>query len=197
MNRSAFAALATLMVACSGDTTKTDSETTETGHTGSTGCETTYSGPVLVDTAEVSCSGTDVTIDVQTMGWTSSGRLHQRDNGDTPYWSDNHPIASYAFDECGAYDKLDVTLTTGATTAAWQEGTSTVFTCDGHYTQNVMSYGVAVWDFDGAFADCMVWGRDPAEIVSNPDGDVGEPVDWSGDSTELQGWLDACAVGSR
>lgn len=178
--RIAFGALATLMVACSGDT---DSKPTDSGITTPTdtetgSCSTTYSGPVTVEAASVACAGTDVTIDIETAGWTSAGRVHQRDNRNNNYWSDNHDLASYAFDPCGAYDMLDVTLATGAAVADWADGVSTVFTCAGHYEVDVMSYAAGVWDFDGAFADCLAWGYDPQEIIDNPDAGVGEPADF-------------------
>lgn len=178
MNRFVFAAFAATLVACSGDTDKSGTSgtpPTDTTTHSATECPTFYDGPVLVQTASVQCDASDnVTIDIMTDGWTSDGWVYQADNANTPYWSDNHQLASYEFDACGAYDKLDVTLTTGAAVADWTPNVSTVFTCASHYESPVMSFAAGVWDFDGAFADCLAWGADPQGIIDDPTGGAGE-----------------------
>ncbi|MCB9684619.1 MAG: hypothetical protein H6738_04525 [Alphaproteobacteria bacterium] len=141
-------------------------------------CTTTDPGPTLVEAASVVCTGTQLTVDAESQAWISLAVVHLRDNANSPYWSENHELTSYAFDPCGRWDRFDVDLDTGASVATWQPDVSTVFTCS-HVDDDQMSYAIGIWDFDGNFADCIAWGFDPQEILDNPSGDVGESVDFS------------------
>jgi len=169
MNRFAFAALAAMLVGCPTDD-KTDSGTTltDTDDTDETtdACETTFSGPVTVQTANVTCDASGVvTIDVETQGWTSGGYIYAVDTRNASPWADEHDLDSYEYDPCGTYDKLKVELQTGAALADWERNVSSVFTCDGHYEDGALSYAAAVLDLYGDVADCMAWGEDPQAII--------------------------------
>ncbi|MCB9684618.1 MAG: hypothetical protein H6738_04530 [Alphaproteobacteria bacterium] len=149
-----------------------------TDHTGdSTGCPTFYDGPALVQLASVTCQTQTLRVRGESQGWISDARVHLRDNANAIYWSENHRLTSYEFDVCGLWDHFDVELAAGASISTWQEDVSTVFTC-AIIDDNVMSYAIGIWDFDGVYADCLAWGVDPEEIVNNPSADAGEPADF-------------------
>ncbi len=153
--------------ACAGDETDKGSEDTATGDTETdltTGCPTVYSGPVLIQSATVTCDASDVvTYDVVTDGWTLEGIINAMETANATPWNDEHDLSSYEYDDCGFEDNLNSVLGTGAATATNESNANTVFTCDNHFADanGVMTYSARVYDLDGAFADCLAWGNDP------------------------------------
>ncbi|MCB9687205.1 MAG: hypothetical protein H6735_19350 [Alphaproteobacteria bacterium] len=154
-----------------------DDVTTPTAETGttSTGCPTFYAGPTAITDASVTCLGPVVTLAAETTGWAGDARVYEIEQN-TPSWSDEHPLGSVEREPCGAWETLDVNLTTGAAVATWASGTSTVFTCATHYDANQLTFAVAVWDTDLNLADCVVWGADPAGVRTGAHLGVNDPT---------------------
>jgi hypothetical protein len=168
MNRSAFAALAALMVACAADTGKTDSGTTDvsdttTDTTGGTCPGGFYTGPVVVEMGSATCAADTVTFDVQTAGWTSGGMVYSIQTS-AQAWADEHDVESYEFEECGAWDHLGATVPTVLDAADAVRNEGTLFAC-AIWGDGTMTHAAAVNDFDGNFADCLAWGNDPQGVI--------------------------------
>lgn len=163
-----LALIGILATACTGDTGK-DSGTDTAG--GDCAAEDFYTGPVAIDTYSVDCGGNDVTFNVETTGWTDGGFVFTQETGNESsagQWSDEHTLPSVEFDSCGAWDRLERTISTGAGINDWQENVSTLFTCEDHFGDpNVISHAFAVVDIDGAFADCVAYGDDPQGMIDN------------------------------
>ena len=139
--------------------------------TTSTTTNTFYTGPVLVEMMAVGCTVGDVVrFEVQTVGWTSGGRFFSQETGvagtAAVQWSEEHDVASYEFDNLGAWDHLDRELVTGQGPKTWSVNQSTVFTCADHFeATGVMSYATVVYDLDGNMADCLAFGHDPQGMI--------------------------------
>ncbi|MEQ1567304.1 MAG: hypothetical protein ABMA64_16805 [Myxococcota bacterium] len=162
-------------IACNGDTG--DKTSGETGTTGST-CDTVYSGPISISTVNVTCDAADnVTFYAETVGWTGDGQVYAMDTANVSPWSEEHDIKTYEFDACGAWDKLDLTITSGPYPGTdldlYQRNTSSFFSCSEHYGQPVMTYAFMVYDDQGVQADCVAAGDDAAGFAGGAyDGDM-------------------------
>ncbi|HHO53450.1 MAG TPA: hypothetical protein ENK18_21905 [Deltaproteobacteria bacterium] len=169
----------------------------KTGDTGAGNCPTPFTGPILIVEAGITCDDANtVTFTATTDGLTSGGLIFSQETGNAePQWADEHDLESIDWDEnCGSYDNLARTLTTGAGVNDWQVNQSTVFRCDDdgagnpyHHNADVMSYAFRVYDFDNVMADCIIGGDDPTGMVNGTYNRVNDPVN--------PGELASCDVG--
>ena len=148
-------------------------------------CRRVYEGPVEITDARISCPTDDqVRFFTRTQGWTSGVTVFSQETGAAePQWSDQHDLKTYKFGACGDFDMLQLELQTGLERSpgpddeAWEANLSTAFSCaqnsDGTWVNHgdpsgggIMTYLVRAYDVDGTFASCMVFGHDPAGLVS-------------------------------
>jgi hypothetical protein len=162
-----------LLVLAAGCPEKLDVGTGDTGTGGECGADR-YDGPIEIQGAEVTCTGTTVRFAAETKGLTGDGIVFSQETASTyagGQWSDNHTIETYEFDVCGTYDRLERTIDDGTTLDDplndWQTDQSSVFRCGDHYTDNdFMTFAFGVNDQSGNLADCFAFGHDPTGLAS-------------------------------
>lgn len=154
-----------------GTTTDTDCDTVA----GDTGCKF-YDGPTLIDYVEASCSGSNIVISADTVGWTSDAVVNMTETNASP-WDEEHGLASVSFGANGYWDLVEASLSEGAAVATQTPDVSSVFGCASHIDVPVMTYAIRVYDPDGVFADCAVWGQAPNSYIDGTyAGDALNPV---------------------
>ena len=174
------ATLALFAIGCSGD-----DEVKGTGDTAAapTGDDDDDGGtiPNAFDDASlangIDCSGDSVAISFDFLGEASIGVLDAADSANASNWNDTHTLDASGFTADGGFTNLAATLTTGAGTADWADGVSTVFTCDDHFNDVVMSYIARAYDLNGGLADCAAWGDDAAGMIAGDYFNYNETVD--------------------
>lgn len=167
-----------------GDPPATKSDSGDTAVTTSEDCPTVYEGPTSIDTVRVQCDATNhIRYSATTTGWTHDGWVFAQETGnaDEPYdqWSDTHSIVSYDWDACAATDALERVLEDVSyladPLADWRTDESTVFSCDNHIGNAVMSYAFAVLDRSDNLADCLAFGDDVTGMVNGVYNRANEP----------------------
>src|SRR5688572_8295988 len=143
-----YAILAALALACSGE------KATDSGDSaGTTNPECpngVFTGPTTITHVEVTCTGNQVRLAADTEGWTHNGSVYSQETANIePQWNDEHSIESYEYDACGYEDHLERVLNDGSTLADplndWSIDSSSLFRCDDHYTEPVMTYAFMVY----------------------------------------------------
>lgn len=141
-----------------------------------------YTGPLLVATMSVSCdSGGGPPVwqaEATTFGWLSSATFNMWETASTPGWNEEHSMLSVAYAPDGSWDSaardlvaLGDTDGDGYSNGSYVPDVSTLFDCDVHAVQPVMTYAVRVYDVDGNFADCAIFATDPTgvpDVLSSP-----------------------------
>ncbi len=165
------------------DTALTDSPETDTlpvehsgpSHSADSGGGT-FTGPVLVMSASVTCASGVAEVSAETQGWTSGGLFYQIETGNQAPWAEEHDLESVAYGPKGSWDLLGVELLAGVGLGDLERNASTLFRCDTHYNQrDIMTYAVAVFDVNETLADCLAWGEDPRAVI---DGTVLSPYNY-------------------
>ena len=173
-------ALLTLAFACTGDL---GDKSGDTGITTGGNCpDGPYNGPIEIEGAEVTCTGSNVHFEARTKGLTGDGWVFSQETGSEyagGQWADNHTIESYEFDTCGTFDKLERDIQDGTTLSDpvndWQQDVSSVFTCANHYSDNgFMTFAFSVDDQSGNQADCLAFGDDVEGMKNNDYNIVGD-----------------------
>lgn len=173
-------------------TTRPDEETGDSGEPGDSGDQDkrdcpngTYTGPIVIGSASVTCTDTTVRFQAETVGLTSGGMVFSQETAnDEPQWADNHSLLTYEFDPCGFVDKLERYLDDGSTLEdplnEYQTDISTVFTCANHYNQpNMMTYAFGVNDMSGNLTDCYAFGNDVQGMKAQSYDLAGEDPDFN------------------
>jgi hypothetical protein len=178
-------ALVALAFACTGDLGGKTGDTA----TGGSCPGGRYDGPITIVSASVDCDGTTVRFAAETEGLTGDGWVFSQETASTSdfgQWSDNHTIETYEFDPCGFSDKLEREIQDGTTLSDplndWQSDQSSVFTCDGHYTDNnFMTFAFGVKDQSGNLVDCLAFGDDPSGLAAGDYNDdrIGDDPDFN------------------
>ncbi len=154
-----FASLA--LAACTGDAGDkgTDSGTTPTG-------------PITVQSYEVTCAGDDstVTFEAVTSGAGYDGLIYEQETaseymsgGSILQFSDEHDLTSNG-------TAMSVTIDAGVTYGDQGRNTGTIFSCPNHYETTDddgsawMTYAFGAYDEAGAIADCLAGGDDAAGL---------------------------------
>lgn len=116
--------------------------------------------PVLYD-----CEGnnSDWWYDIYTVGWTNGVDLLIYQTGSENPWDENHPIASYDFDEDGYWDNLYTELDGVDDPNDVTDGVTTLYNCDSA-RQATLTWQIVVYDVNNAATDCAVWGDDPSFV---------------------------------
>jgi hypothetical protein len=187
----AFVGLCLGVAACAGpdtettdkDTTDTDTDTTGTtptteetaasgasGASGDSGTTTGGGGGPLITQISVSCDDKNfVTLFVEANAWSGGGLVYMQETGNiAPQYSEDHLISSYLEDPKGKWDRLKITLETGAKAPGVSQ-VSTAFTCDGHFElpdPGVMTYVIAITDTMNEITDCVAAGHDPMGMIN-------------------------------
>lgn len=176
--------LVALAIACGGDKDATsgatgDSTTDTTGVGTDCAPDGPFTGPLGITAYSVTCTGTDVTFDIETAGVTAGGWVFSQETGTAGgQWADNHTLESYEYDQtCGTFDKLHRTIAaTGTDAGTLAQDVNSLFHCDTHYeVADKMTYAFAVDDSTGNQAACSVVGGDPAALIAQSGNNVGEP----------------------
>lgn len=155
----------------------------ETGD-GTADCIVFYEGPVLLTHARVTCQDDDLLLWFQTEGWTSGGRVFvEATERDAPHWAEEHELESTRHDACGAWDEIQADVHAGVRTDQYIPDVTSAFACSDP-NQNVLTYAAQIDDADGNYADCVVFGADPAALLAGGE----RVIDPSFDSTR-------CVVG--
>lgn len=130
-----------------------------------TGCFL-YPGPTLIDYAAVTCAGDEITASVDTVEWTSDALLDLTDSAAcaTSCREEEHHLPSVDYGCYGYWDLLELTLEAGVSAADAEPGARSVFACAA-FDAGAMTFAVRVYDPDGLFADCAVWGHDPQGYI--------------------------------
>lgn len=131
-------------------------------------------GPTILDYVEVACPTPDrLTANADTVGWTSESFVHFIATASAPSpaeaHSEEHEMQSVDFGNNGFWDYIEVLLDTEAGDS-WVPNTSTRLSCSGLQTDN--TFAMRVYDEDGSFTDCAIWGHDAAGLLR---GDYGVP----------------------
>ena len=148
-------------------------DTGATDDTGSGTCDTyagaTYLGvdntlcasPGSVEPVIWDCDSADWWFDVYTVGWTNGADALVYQTGSANGWDENHPIASYAFDDDGYWDNLYAELGIVTTTGEVIDGQTTLYQCDTARADS-LTVQLVIYDTDNVEVDCAVWGDDPS-----------------------------------
>jgi hypothetical protein len=159
-----------------GDTADTGTPPDPCAPSGGTG---TFAGPTSILTTAVTCSisGDQVEYSACTEGPSPGGWVFAQETGNPgPNWSDAHRLDRVASDPQGWWNSLARRLQTQASIATWTTDVNTLFTCGSHLEDPlVMTFAVMVYDEAGAFADCVVWGQNPAALIDGTILRVNEP----------------------
>lgn len=147
--------------------------------TGDTGFAQTepYEGPIAIAEAGVSCSeaGDQIRYVVETLGTVDHGIVYAEQTGlaSSPRLADEHDLWTFATGREGGWEKLDQAVDDAGQLADpvvdWQRNASSVFPCPTVHDASVMTFAFGVWDDDGVFADCLVFGHDPAAMIAGGD----------------------------
>lgn len=132
-----------------------------------TGTETgtdQYTGPTTVATYTYECDPTsgEWYYFVETEGWTSGGTLDIGQETASP-WSESHTLKSYEYDPNGYWDRLERRLPFESNFNNLAADTNTFFQCN-EDRLSTMKFKAAVFDPNGNFADCIVWGNNAASM---------------------------------
>lgn len=152
---------------------KTETGTTDTGATNTTD---TGSAPLLILSASVSCDLQDqVTFEIETSAEAlGEGMVFTQETGNVePQWSDEHRL--YAVDAAPSL-RYGIVLRSGADVGDWAVDDSTVFSCDDHFGNNVVSHAFRIYDGSNDLADCLVLGHDPQGLIDGTHDRVDDPV---------------------
>jgi hypothetical protein len=167
-------ALVALALACNGDTSDKTGVTGETGDdTGTTepgDCpDGQYTGPVSITDASVTCTGTSATFHATTEGVAAGGSIFAQETGSEyagGQWSENHPLAQTAADECGFSSEMAGTVTASLWDCAQLEDNA------------FMSFAFFALDGTGAVADCYAFGGDVPAMTGGTATLLGQEPDY-------------------
>jgi hypothetical protein len=122
--------------------------------------------------AAVGCESGQLTVSVSTTSWTGTGRLLVAQGAADPAVVELQPVESTTWDECGAWDQLDLVLR--STGASWAMGSATAFTCEEYTAPDTLTFGLWVtsWEEEDAVADCWAWGPDVDGILDGSFADL-------------------------
>lgn len=118
-----------------------------------------------------------------TNGWTTDGVLSISQDTD-PAWTEQHNLPSNLGDgECadGSCDYLEQYLTVVTSAGAQVADSTSLFQCTGGMP-DTMGWRIDIYDLDGNFADCAVFGNDGAISGGT------EPLDAAGDCADADTW---------
>lgn len=137
---------------------------TEPADTGTDG--DIYDGPTLVEAAFHDCDADSWSFQVVSVGWMLSADLSVFQTGTTNNWEETHsfPDDSADYDPDGWWDSRELTLRHVETPGDVVAGETTLFDCN-QGRIDTLTWVVEIFDVDGAWADCGVWGSD-AEAVA-------------------------------
>jgi hypothetical protein len=122
---------------------------------------------IRVTYAEGGCLGYpdqwDFKVDVA--GCAASALFNVWDTSVTLDWDEQHPMTLALEGPDGAYQNWTLGPLPHQTPAEqWQSGVNTVFDCVSHL--DALTYGVRLYDDAGDQVTCMLWGHDPALVLS-------------------------------
>ena len=138
-----------------------------TGPIDETGTETgteEYTGPVEISTYNYECDPDtgEWYYFVETAGWTDGGFLDIGQETASP-WAETHTLVSYEYDPNKYWDRLDRRLPFESNFNNLEADTNTFFQCNSDRL-STMKYKASVFDTNGNFADCIVWGNNAASM---------------------------------
>ena len=117
-----------------------------------------YTGPTEIDDVEPGiCDGETWLYKLETVGWAGSATLDIQQTGVDQAWNEQHTLVSVELDPNRWWDQLARTLVITTDPDAVTKDVSTLFGCA---MVDTMTFLIQVYDTEGAFAECAVWGAD-------------------------------------
>ena len=132
-----------------------------------------YEGPTLIDSASVTCQGSEVVFEVGTIGPAVRGIVFSQETAASiaygPQYADEHDLDLLDADPLDHWSTLGQSLTHSVLLSDWIRNDSTVFRCPDHHGDlGYMTYAVGVYDDTNTLVDCIAFGHDPHGLI---DGD--------------------------